>query len=130
MTYIQKSGNKYHAKSQTYNGITYHSKFEAAYARVLDLSQKAGEIKKWERQIKLDLLVNEQHITNYYIDFIVYHLDGTKEFIELKGFETGEWQMKWRILEATFENFKQSPDDQMTLIKQSSWGPPKRRLTV
>ena len=127
MPYLQKSGNKYHAQSTQYEGTTYHSKFEAAYAAALDLSVKAGEIKSWERQVKLDLKVNGIHITNYYIDFVVTHNDGSREFIECKGFATAEWQMKWRLLEATFDQFKQSPDDIMTLVKQSSWGPPRTR---
>jgi len=125
--YIQKSGNKYHAQSTIYNNVSYHSKFEAAYAASLDIMVKAGEIKSWERQIKLDLKVNGIHITNYYIDFIVHHHDGSREFVECKGFETPTWIMKWRILEATFEDFKENPDDSMTLVKQSSWGPPRKR---
>lgn len=127
MVYLQKTFNKYGAKSQTYNGISYHSKFEAAYAAALDLAVKAGEIKKWDRQVKLDLKVNGQHITNYYIDFIVYHLDGSREFVEVKGMELDLWKLKWRILEATFDQFKQNPDDSLTVVKQASWGPPRRR---
>lgn len=127
MVYIQKTENKYHAKSQTYNQITYHSKFEAGYAQALDLAVKSGEIKKWDRQVKLDLKVNGQHITNYYIDFIVYHNGGSREFIEVKGFETEVWRMKWKILEATFEQFKQHPDDSLSVIKQTNWGPPRKR---
>lgn len=127
MTYFQKSGNKYHAQSTIYNNICYHSKFEAAYAQALDMSVKSGDIKKWERQVRLDLSVNGQHITNYYIDFVVHHNDGSKEFIECKGFATPEWQMKWRIFEATFDQFKESPDDCMTLVKQTSWGLPQKR---
>jgi hypothetical protein len=128
MTYFQKNGNKYRAKSTIYNDICYHSKFEAAYAEALDLSLKAGDILKWERQVRLPLEINGYHITNYYIDFIVYHLDGSREFVETKGFQTPEWQMKWRILEATFDQqFKHDSDDCMTLVKQTSWGPPNRR---
>jgi carboxypeptidase C (cathepsin A) len=127
MVYIQKTENKYHAKSQTYNNITYHSKFEAGYAAALDLAVKAGDIKKWERQVKLDLKVNGQHITNYYIDFIVHHNDGSREFTELKGMEMETWKMKWKILEATFDEFKKNPDDSLLVLKQTSWGPPRRR---
>ena len=129
MTFLQKSGNKYHAQSSIYNGISYHSKFEAAYAQSLDISQKAGIIKSWERQVKLDLRVNDYHITNYYIDFIIHHNDESREFVELKGFSTPLWEMKWRVFEATFEDFKIHQDDCMTLIKQSSWGPPKQKLS-
>jgi hypothetical protein len=113
--------------SSIYNGVSYHSKLEAAYAAALDLALKAGEIAKWERQVRLDLKVNGQHITNYFIDFIVFHNDGSREFTEVKGMEMEVWKLKWRILEATFDDFKTNPDDCLTVIKQSSWGPPRRR---
>ena len=125
MTYIQRSGNKYHAKSTIYNGSVYHSKFEAGYATELDLRLKANDIKRWDRQLKLELKVNGDHIADYYIDFIIYHNDGSREFTELKGFSLPEWRLKWKILEATFNDFKKHPDDRMTLIKQSSWSPPR-----
>lgn len=118
---------KYHNKSTVYNGVYYHSQFESNYAAQLDFLVKSKEIKSWERQVKLDLKVNGYHITNYYIDFIVHHFDGSREFIECKGYETGEWKMKWTILEATFEDFKKHPDDIMVLVKESSYGLPKRK---
>ena len=122
MTYTQKSGNKYHSITNQYNGITYHSKLESAYAQELDIRVKAGDIKSWDRQVKLDLKVNGQHICNYYIDFVIHHNDGTKEFIEVKGFETEVWRLKWKLFEAVFDDFKECPDDKMTVIKQSSIG--------
>lgn len=132
MTYFQKSGNKYHAQSTEYNGNVYHSKLEAAYAAELDLRVRAHDIKSWERQVKLDLKVGGYkcekcghqkegvHHTNYYIDFIVHHNDGSREFVEVKGRELPEWKAKWRLLEESFESFKEYPDDKMTVIKQSS----------
>lgn len=125
MTYIQKSGNKYHAKSTQVDGITYHSKLEAGYADELRIRKMAKDIKDWERQVKLDLKINGYHITNYYIDFVVHHNDGSKEYVEVKGYETEVWKLKWRILEATFDEFKEQPDDRLTVIKQSSWAPRK-----
>jgi hypothetical protein len=125
---VTKKPNKYHNKTQTYNGHNYDSTFEEEYAQALDYSLKSRDIKKWERQVKLDLKVNGVHITNYYIDFVVYHNDGTKEFIEVKGYENEVWKMKWKIFEAVFEDFKEGPDDFMTVVKQISWGPPKKRF--
>lgn len=122
MTYLQRSANKYHANSTQYNGLTYHSKLEAAYAQELDIRVRAKDIKSWDRQVKLDLKLNGQHITNYYIDFIITHNDDSREFVEVKGFETETWRLKWRILEATFDDFKKHPDDRLTVIKQSSMG--------
>lgn len=109
---------KYHNHSQTYNGHTYHSKLEANYAVELDLRVKAGDIKNWERQVKLDLKVNGMHIANYYIDFIIQHKNGNYEFVEVKGMEMDLWKMKWKILEATFDDHKRTPDDWLTVIKE------------
>lgn len=119
--YYQKSGNKYHAKKTEYNGSVYHSKLESAYAEELDWRIKAKEIKGWERQIKLDLKVNGIHITNYYMDFVINHHDGSKEYVECKGMALPLWKMKWSLLEAVFDqDFREHPDDKMTLVKQSS----------
>lgn len=121
MTYFQKSGNKYRAKSTEYNGVIYHSKLEASYAQELDLRIKAKDIKSWERQVKLDLRINDVHITNYYMDFVITHNNGEKEYVECKGMELPLWKLKWSILEATFdEQFREHPDDSLTIIKQSS----------
>lgn len=124
---VTKKQSKYHNKSSIYNDVIYDSIFEAEYAQALDYSLKSGDIKKWERQIKLDLKVNGSHIANYYIDFIVHHNDGSREFVEVKGYKTDMWRMKWKIFEATFDDFKESPDDFMTVVYQKSWGPPKKR---
>lgn len=118
--YRVQTSNKYGAKTTEHNGIRYHSKFEAGYAAELDLRVKAKDIKSWERQVKLDLKVNGMHITNYYIDFVVTHNDGSREFVEVKGMEMEVWKMKWKILEATFDEFKQTPDDRLTVVKQNS----------
>jgi hypothetical protein len=123
--YRQYNGNKYHAHSTEYAGIVYHSKLEAAYAQELDLRVKAKDIKDWERQVKLPLKVREDGrvIANYYIDFVIHHNDGSKEYVECKGFETALWKMKWAILEERFElDFMEHEDDRLTVIKQSSWG--------
>ena len=113
---------KYHNHSTTYNGHTYHSKLEANYAVELDFRLKAGDIKGWERQVKLDLKVNGYHISNYYIDFIIQHNNGVYEFTEIKGMEMDLWKMKWKILEATFDDHKRTPDDWLTVIKEvNTW---------
>lgn len=104
------------AKKQTYGGQNYQSGFEAGYAMELDLRLKAGEITKWERQVKIPLDVNGYHITNYFIDFIVYYPDGMVEYVETKGYETDVWKMKWKLFEALYS---EKPDVRITLVKQA-----------
>jgi len=90
--------NKYSAVRQTYNGYSYMSKRESQKAWDLDMLVKAGEIKSWEKQKKIELKgENGNHVCNYFIDFVVYHHDGTTEFIEVKGFKTDLWALKWKL---------------------------------
>ena len=117
MTYLQVRQNKYYAQSSVYNGYSYHSKKEAAYAQELDLRVKAKDIKSWERQIKISLDINGFHITNYYIDFIIIHNDKTKEYVEVKGFETDVWGLKWKMFEALYSKKFERKGWQMTIVK-------------
>lgn len=117
MTYLQKSGNKYHAKSSIYNGTYYHSQKEAAYAQELDLRVRAKDIKSWERQIRISLDVNGFHITNYIIDFVITHNDKTKEYVEIKGFRTDVFNMKWKLFEALYSKEFSKKDWKITLIQ-------------
>jgi len=98
--YIEKPQNKYRNVKQTYKGYSYMSKREAQKAFELDMLLKAGEIKSWERQKKIELFgENGSHICNYYIDFVIHHNDGTTEFTEIKGFRTDVWRLKWKLFE-------------------------------
>ena len=118
--------NKYGAIKQVYNGISYHSKLEARYAQELDLRVKAKDILKWERQVKIEInfkkvnnnwvLTDEsgmslkakniefRHFRNYFMDFVVYHNDGSIEYVEVKGLETEIWKMKFFLTELIFDN--------------------------
>ncbi len=105
------------SKKQVFQGERYDSGFEMGYAQELNLRQKAKEIIKWERQVKIPLVVNNYTIANYYIDFIVYYPDGTKEFVECKGWPSDVWRMKWKIFEALFSEL---PNVKLTVIKQAN----------
>ena len=103
--------NKYKAKKQEYNGHTYDSKREAAYAQTLDLMIKSGDVIWWKRQHKISIDVGDVHICNYFIDFQVSFSDGRLEFHEVKGFETAVWKLKWKLTKALF------PDYDLVIIK-------------
>jgi hypothetical protein len=97
---VNPSKNKYHAKSQTYNGEKYDSKGEAGYAQELDWRIKAGEIKSYERQVKIPLIVNGVLIANYYADFMVIDKHGALELHEYKGMILEPFRLKWKLLQA------------------------------
>lgn len=111
----QRKQNKYKAQRQTYGGRSYHSKKEAAYAVELDWRIKAGEVKEWEPQHKIELRVNGDLICNYFIDFKVTLIDGSVEYVEVKGFETDLWRLKWKLTKALWDDIY--PSDKLVLVK-------------
>ena len=102
--YYTRRQNKYGSVKQTYKGYSYMSKKEANKAFELDLLVKAGEVISWERQVKIPLRVNNQLICNYYVDFLVHWKDGTEEYVEIKGFKTDLWRIKWKMFEALYKD--------------------------
>ncbi len=111
MARFKRQSNKYGATKQTYNGYSYDSKKEAAYAKELDWRKKAGEITEVERQVKISCDVNGKHVCNYFMDFRITLPDGRKEFHEVKGFETAVWRLKWKLSQARY------PDCTFVLVK-------------
>lgn len=112
--YLKKQ-SKYKNSPRDYAGNQYHSIKEAKYARDLDLRKRAGEIVSWERQVRQELYAYEKHICNYFIDFVINHNDGSKEFVEVKGFATDVWRLKWKLFEAQMG--KTNPCDVLTIVK-------------
>ena len=107
----QPKRNKFNAAKTEYNCHKYDSKREAKHAAELDLRIKAGEVEKWERQFKIEINVKDKHICNYFIDFKVWLLDGSIEYHEVKGIETGLWKVKWKLVKSIY------PDWNFVLIK-------------
>lgn len=99
---------------RTYNGREYHSQKEARYAAELDLRCKAigpHRINRWLPQVPVKLEVNGKLVTTYIVDFLVEHMDGRWEYVEVKGFETPEWRIKEKLFRALF------PDRQLTIVR-------------
>lgn len=113
---IGGSGRVRGFRTTIYNNEKYHSSFEAHYAQELDFRLKAGEIIRWERQVKISLDVFEKHVCNYFLDFVVYYPDGSKEFLEVKGWETPEWKLKWKLFEAIMNH--NEPMSKLTIVKK------------
>lgn len=141
------SVNKLHNVPREYKGHIYHSTFEAEFAAQLDLRLRAGEIKGWEKQVKIEINVkrvndepilttekmehlidkherkNLKHITNYYMDFVVTNNDESLTYYETKGYETAVWKLKWKLTEIIL-----SDEVELEVVKKQSYKPkPKRK---
>jgi len=124
-------------KKKIYNEIKYDSGWEAEYAKELDLKKMAGIIKDWQRQVRIEinlivangkptltdtpmLILKEKgvsftHICNYRIDFTVTNMDGSKEYVEVKGVVTEVFEMKWKLFNAMFKTLH--PGVKIVLIR-------------
>lgn len=96
--------SKYNAIRTNYGGYNYPSKLEARQAAELDLLLKAGEIKDWERQYKVEFDCIrtdgiETNLGSHKVDFRVHELDGTFTLIETKGMMTADYMLRKRMLE-------------------------------
>ena len=92
------------AKKTQLGGETYDSRFESKVAQDLTFREMAKELIRWERQVKIPLIVNGYQIAEYVIDFVAYRTDGVVEYIEAKGWPTPLWRMKWAIFEALYKD--------------------------
>jgi hypothetical protein len=106
-----KQEGKCNARKATYNRHTYHSGREAEYAQELDWRVKAGELREWRRQVPIELCVGGKLICTYTIDFVEIDRDGKETWTEVKGFETPEWRLKWKLFEALY------PDRSMQVVR-------------
>lgn len=87
-----------------YKGRVYASKAEARYARYLDTLQKAGEVRRWEAQVRLTLKVNGKKVCDMVPDFAVWLRNGDMEYREVKGHPTPTWRLKLKLFTALHPN--------------------------
>jgi hypothetical protein len=100
LKYFKSGKSKYGSIKQTYEGYSYASKKEAQKAWELDQLKKSEKIKGWRRQVKVDLFGEKgTRICGYKVDFLIEHLSGVLEYLEVKGFPTREWALKWKLLQ-------------------------------
>ena len=74
-----------------------------------------GKLPRSSLSTPLRLYVNEKKICNYFIDFKITLADNTVELIEVKGFETDVWRLKWKLTEALLEEIE--PGAKLILVK-------------
>lgn len=85
-----------------YSKHLHHSILESDYCNELFILRRAGHIKDFAIQHKIDIVVKGKHITNHYVDFFVKYPDGRVEFHEVKGYEQDLWKIKRRLVEALY----------------------------
>ena len=104
--------SKYKSQSITLDGIRFQSKEEAKYYELLKRKKAQGEILNFELQPKYVLQLGFTYFgknvrpIHYIGDFLIYHLDGTQEVIDIKGYATAEALNKRKMMQYTHQNLK------------------------
>lgn len=103
----KKKKNKYNAQITLYNGRNYHSKFEANFARGLDLQMKSEDIRDrvetWVPQIPFDIIIGGIKVGTYYCDFKITYADGRIRYVDTKGVDTELSKLKRKCVSAQFK---------------------------
>ena len=110
---------KYNNNKITVDGITFDSKHEAQYYELLKEKKAAGLILNYELQPQYELQPAFKRdgktirAITYTADFLVYHLDGTEEVVDIKGMETQQGIMRRKMF------WYKYPDLKLTWLSRS-----------
>ena len=96
---------KYKNRKVTVDGVTFDSHGELMRWSELQLLQKAGQIEGLQRQITVPLVVNGVKVCALRPDFAFFQ-DGKRVYEDFKGFQTRDWQIKWKLAKAIFPNIE------------------------
>lgn len=95
------NNNKYRNVPCIIDGITFQSTKEGEFYKTLKILQRAGEVIKFERQVRYKLKVKGILICEYWADFAVWWKDGRLEVIDVKGEATAKiplFQVKKKLM--------------------------------
>lgn len=108
--------SKYKSEKITVDGIKFDSKDEAKYYLYLKDLKAKGKILNFELQPKFILIPKfkykdkTERAATYALDFLIYHLDGSEEYIDVKslGTATQQGEFKFKLLKSLHQdmNFK------------------------
>ncbi|NFC47382.1 DUF1064 domain-containing protein [Clostridium botulinum] len=111
--------SKYGAKKIVIDGITFDSKDEGKYYLYLKELKAKDKISNFEQQPKYELQPSFKkygktyRAITYAPDFLIYHLDGSEELIDVKGTETQQGNMRRKMFDYKY------PDLKLTWISRS-----------
>ena len=104
--------SKYNAQKCECDGYSFDSKEEMRYYNCLVRNKSLGIISNFELQPKYILLEaftymgKKRQAMTYTPDYLIYHIDGTEELIDVKGMETQQGAMRKKLFEYYYPNLK------------------------
>lgn len=87
--------SKYKAEKCTYQGLQFDSIKEMRDYKTLELQRAAGAIRGVARQVSITLPGSTRRVR---IDFMVIQNDGVIRWLDSKGYQTPEFQLKQKLV--------------------------------
>lgn len=106
--------SKYLSHKTVIDGITFDSKDEAKYYEALKIRRYREEIKGFELQPKFTLIPGfKKHEKTYRAltytpDFVIYHNDGSEEYVDVKGMTTQQGEIRIKLFHYVNKDLKLS----------------------
>ncbi|AJD27414.1 DUF1064 domain-containing protein [Clostridium botulinum] len=119
--------SKYGAKKIVIDGITFDSKDEGRYYLYLKELKAKDKILNFERQPKYELQPSfkkygkTHRAITYAPDFLIYHLDGSEELIDVKGPETQQGNMRRKMFDYNYPDLKLTWVARSLKYSQTGW---------
>lgn len=85
--YKEKPKSKYRNKKVEVDGEIYDSTSEKKYSDHLETQKKFGLIHRYDKQVKLYFYCKGKKMFHLKLDFVVYLLDGTIDYLDNKGWD-------------------------------------------
>lgn len=104
--------SKYGAKKITIDGYKFDSKDEGKYYEYLKKLKAQEKILNFELQPKYELQPGFKkngktyRAITYAPDFLIYHLDGTEELIDVKGMSTQQGELRRKMFDYKYPELK------------------------
>lgn len=106
--------SKYLSHKIVIDGIKFDSKDEAKYYEALKIKKYRGEIENFELQPKFILVEGFKknnktyRAITYTPDFTVYHIDGSIEYVDVKGMTTQQGELRIKLFNNFYRDLKLS----------------------
>lgn len=106
--------SKYLSHKTVVDGITFDSKDEAKYYEALKIRKYRGEIENFELQPKFILVEGFKkdnktyRAITYTPDFVIYHKDGSEEYVDVKGMTTQQGELRIKLFNHFYRDLKLS----------------------
>lgn len=106
--------SKYLSHKTVVDGITFDSKDEAKYYEALKIRKYRGEIENFELQPKFTLVEGFKkdnktyRAITYTPDFVIYHKDGSEEYVDVKGMTTQQGELRIKLFNHFYRDLKLS----------------------